>query len=1455
MASGQSSVAKFSNLGVDDGLSHSLVTSMVEDDKGFLWIGTLNGLNSYDGYEFKKYYAGNSNKTPNKNYIVDLYKDRFGQIWIHYREGIDRLNPETGIFHKYIPNLSEKDSLSSDRDPIEKAGLKYTRFFEDDKNQLWIASDKGINKYNRNTNTFASYQFELDNENSLSDNNITIITEDKFGYLWVGTEDGLNRIEKATGEVKRVFSSSTNPETNVTPLISKIYFNDDGSIWLGTLNMGLVIIENPYDKNTPINYTNWLDFFPSKILDPSIFEIFKTSTGKVLIGATTGLFDVKYEKGVLKSKKIEAVQQFKTNNIIEDDNGFIWISSGADSKNNIYRFNQDLKEYSSFGNDKSSDDNFKNEPVNFIKKGNNGLIFIGTLKGGLYKVDINAKKFRQINSNPLNKLHIFSNDVYSIYEDSKNNLWVGTTQELNVINTKTGNTKNFKNYTNIKNNISYEYSKNLDAKLIGVIKETKDGKFWLGSFDYKVSLYDPKKSTFLNFHENPKDEKSFTGWSIRTICVTKSGETYFGGTTAGLTKLNKDSLTFKHYAPKNNDDGPSDIWINSIIEDKDSLLWLGTFKGINSFNTKTEKFTHYQDNTKTTNGSENNVISILEPQVYGNNILWLGTDSGLKKFNKKTGSSELFTTENGLPNNTVLGILEDDDGFLWLSTLNGLAKFNTTNNTIRNYSKEDGLQSNEFNEGACFKNSVGVMYFGGSNGITYFNPKEIKDNQQKGSVILTRLKVNQQYVNANDTINQKVILKKSLPYTKELNFTNKDKFISFEFSSTNFIAPNDIKYRYKLEGYDEAWNVVNSNQRFANFSGLRSGEYNLIVDCTNSDGVWSGEPTTLKINYLPPFWEKSWFIITLIIAIFSIIGLYFQIHTRNLKTQKKLLEKEVQEQTAELIQTNKNLAEKNKKIIEMSEQLHESDEMKLRFFTNISHEFRTPLTLILSPAEKLINLSNFTDSNVVKDNLKIIHRNSKHLYNLINQLLDIRKISSGNLKLSVSKNNIIFHLSEIFNLFKDYAKSNNITLIFSTEINDLKGYFDSDIIEKILFNLLSNAIKYTPKGGIVKLIVSKTSNKEDEKAICFSIKDSGKGIPENELKHIFERFYQIEKKSQTGQISTGIGLSFVKELVDIHKGKIKVDSKINYGTTFSVFLSLNKEKYISDEISTISSIENPYLLNYSKNMLSTFDKKNNKLEVDYTEKETPNIKIVIVEDNIDLLSFLTKELKEYYEVLTATDGKEGLEIINKHIPNLIISDIMMPKMDGVALCKKIKSNINTSHIPVFLLTAKSEQEHQISGLDSGADDYITKPFNIEALKLRIENALNSRRIILEKFSSTLKPIPEGINISELDHNLLESIVEYVENNIDSEITGDILAQQLGLSKSNLYKKLKDLTGISVNIFIRNIRLNVAAKLLEKGNYSISEVAYAIGFNNPKYFSSCFKEYFNTSPRNYMIGKK
>ena len=545
---------------------------------------------------------------------------------------------------------------------------------------------------------------------------------------------------------------------------------------------------------------------------------------------------------------------------------------------------------------------------------------------------------------------------------------------------------------------------------------------------------------------------------------------------------------------------------------------------------------------------------------------------------------------------------------------------------------------------------------------------------------------------------------------------------------------------------------------------------------------------------------------------------------------------------------NKRLEDQNEEIQRMAERLHESDQMKLKFYTNISHEFRTPLTLILGPTEKLISRETFEDSTAVRKELELIYRNERRLFKLINQLLEVRRVETGNLKLMVAEDDIAEYLRGIYQLFLPYAEKKEIDFSYSANPEAIPLFFDADKMEKIFYNLLSNAFKYTPKSGSIRLAVSLVE-KEGSEWVQATVSDSGIGIPEEHLPHIFDRFYQITDINKSGIASSGIGLSLSRDLVEKHYGRIRVDSKPGSGTTFEVLIPANSEVYPPEERSAKPGSD--LSMEYISSMMETYDYSLEDLD-DRPLVGGEMFRILVVEDNLDMQKFLYNELSDIYNVILAQNGEEGLLLCNENLPDMVISDVMMPEMDGLEFCRRIKENELTSHIPVILLTAKSGSENEISGFEMGADDYITKPFNPEALKLKVRNILEGRKQIAEKFASAANYIPENIKISQIDQGFLEKFVKLVEDNIDdTELSGDVIAHELGMSKGNLYKKLKTLTGMTVNIYIRTIRLKVAARLLKQGNYNISEIAYSVGFNNPKYFSTCFSEMFSMSPKEYM----
>ncbi|MEN8202760.1 MAG: two-component regulator propeller domain-containing protein [Bacteroidota bacterium] len=1448
---GQESEIRFHQMGVEDGLTHSLVTSIAEDSLGFIWISTQDGLCRFDGYEFKTYFKGKNKRSPSDSWIKNLYIDQSNQLWITYGgSGIERFDPYMETFHFYQPDSLVPGSISSNSTMTQPPD-KSTNFFEDSDGHLWIGTDNGLNLYNRADDSFTVFSHNPTNQGTLSDNRIMTLFEDQEGYLWIGTSKGLNRMDRSTGEVKRYLSEQDDAFHLNDQLIICGFSAPDGSIWVGTSNGGLNIIEDPNDQQCKV--FKLVDTPLNPNLLPSIFHIMQTSAGEMLVSSQHGLYRIVKRGDRYEEQLFEETRNIKIFQLLEDSNGSIWVASNDLVGTSLFRLSQDTRNIEVFGADKDDPYRFGGGRIHTMFESRTGLLWVGTESLGIYRVNLNARNFRTIDNHRGRGLFITNNEVFSIFEDDKQLLYIGTKTELNRINLKSGTTRGYGNQYNLKRGLSYETSGKLDASLIGVMKETSDGKIWMGSFDYKVSLYDPVTDQFLNFHHNEQDSASFKHWSLRSICITREEQVYFGGTNNGLCQLSETGTSFDYFpvVATGNNTGTNDPYVRIIYEDSDGLLWLGTHGGLNSFDPERGMFRHFvHDPGDPSSLSHNRVRCILEPEIHDKHVLWMGTKTGgLNRFDRRSGEFSAYTMEQGLPSNTIHGIIEDKVGDLWISTNRGLVQFDPITEKISIYTAEDGLVGDGFNEGAYFKNSDGIMYFGGLNGISYFDPEEIKKKTEyDASLVFTGFSISNQPVLPFDTINGRVVLERSIQYTDQITLTHKEQFISFEFASLDMAASGKIKYQFMLDGLEDSWNEVDADHRFISYTNLPKGTYTLKVVGSTSDGTVFRKPSEIVLNILPPFWQTSWFRLLTIVTILFLFLLILQIRTRILENQKKILAREVEERTHDLKEANRLLEERSDEIQSMAEKLHKSDQMKLKFFTNISHEFRTPLTLLLGPTEKLLGQDNYNDIPSVKLELELMYRNERRLFKLINQLLEVRRVETGNLELAVAEDDLVQYLEEIHRLFMPYAEKKCVDFRFHSESPSATVLFDADKIEKIFYNLLSNAFKHTPVKGEILFSMEKV-HLESADWMKISVKDSGPGIPEKYLPHIFDRFYQVTNKHQSARISSGIGLSLSKDLVEKHHGRIEVYSTQDEGTRFEVYLPGNRDVYRPDEI--LIEPESDLTLEYISSMLETYE---------YTTKdplETPLVgedlfRILVVEDNPDLQKFLYNEMSDTYNVMVAQNGKEGLSISGQNLPDLIISDIMMPEMDGFEFCKRIKEEELTSHIPVILLTAKTTKESQVKGFESGADDYITKPFNPGVLKLKVRNILESRKQLSDKFLRTANYIPENIKISQIDQGFLEKFVKLVEDNIDnSELSGDILAGELGMSKGNLYKKLKTLTGMTVNIYVRTIRLKVAARLLKQGKYNISEVAYSVGFNNPKYFSTCFSEMYSVSPKEYM----
>lgn len=841
----------------------------------------------------------------------------------------------------------------------------------------------------------------------------------------------------------------------------------------------------------------------------------------------------------------------------------------------------------------------------------------------------------------------------------------------------------------------------------------------------------------------------------------------------------------------------TNLFVRTMCRDTSGNIWIGTVKGLNCFNPHTKQFKHFTHDLTNHKSISNNIIECIEQD--SNGCLWVGTMYGLNRYETNTESFTSYYTRDGLPRNTIKGLIGDEVGNIWLSTSQGLSKFDPKTETSTNYTVEDGLASNAFAAYSYCKLSDGYMMFGGNNGITMFHPSDIRINRVLPKVSITDFKVNNTSVT---TYGGDSPLNKHISQVKELTLTHTQSVFSFDFVAMSYISQEQNEYKYMLEGFDSHWNYV-KHKHTATYTNLNPGSYIFKVKASNNDGLWNDSLTSIKVNILPPMWRTWWAYSFYIILFLGLLFLVLYIRASRLSDKRT----------------------------------HELDMLKINFFANVSHEFRTPLTLILSPLEQLLKNSQVSAET---SSLKMMHRNTQRLLTLVNQLLDFQKIGSGEMKFRPSMVEVVSFVREISQSFANSSSKQNIDFIFKSNVSECYLSLDTRKTENLVLNLLSNAFKFAPDGGEVSIDIILQDS--DDRSLVINVRDNGPGIDITNHEKIFTKFFRAENEGNTTLTGSGIGLFLVKEYVELHKGSITVDSSLGEGACFIVKfpiydgLEFTQEEQQCRIVEASDSIE--------ANFLGDVRRRSNKPL------------LLLVEDNLDFRHFLKERLSPSFKIIEAVNGVEGWEFVSKYIPDLVISDVMMPIMDGNELCAKIKADQRTSHIPVILLTAQSAEQHLLAGFESGADQFVSKPFSFSVLEYRIASLLKQRHKLQQSFSRKIDVNPSEIAVTSIDEKFVNTALQFVEKNIDNtKLSVEDLSRELDISRVHLYRKVSAITGKSPSDFIRSIRLKRAAQLLATGKLSIAEVAYQVGFSNPKYFTKCFKAEFDMIPSAYIASKR
>ena len=1335
----------FANISVRDGLSHVNVYCVHEDRQGFMWFGTGDGLNRYDGYELKSFmYSPKDSLSLSNNRIHCIAEDDKGYLWVGTNSGLNRYDPANQTFRRYLCDGVHGNIIRS--------------LCIDSSQRLWVASDGAIYLYNPAVDDFSSYTFDGVIKNNMRIENIV---EDGYGYIWAMIQShGVIRFDPENLRY-RVFGHDPEDANSIRGDNLAVLFSDsEKRIWVGSRwEFGLSRYDHEYNSFITMRLPNddmlnsrrfrsmgedeegnlWLGTSEGLIiLNPEngdykayrhgekagslnhniVISIFKDSMGTMWLGTYGG--GVNFYNPVLGQFKLHEVQKEVGRNLghigpmVEYD-GKIWIGSEGDG---LDCFDPVVGKYQHYGLQVG---NRRLNAVRDLLVDRNGFLWIGTGTMGVLAVNMQDGAFPK---QPISFRKM--NSINDITEDSHGNIWVGTNQNdgLYLKRANSGDFEPLRKSGIAADTINYQW--------IRVISELSNGEMWVGSMQYG-------------------------------IFVMRDGK-FQRRISSSNTALSCD-------------------YISVIWEDSHHRIWIGTHGGgVNIYDPETKSFQH-------------------------------------------------ISTENGLPNNNICSIIEYDDSNYWISTMGGLSCYNADDKSLISFSYRRGnfpIEILSLKSGLQVLSSEGQIYIGGNSAFVSFDPRDITYNTVSPKVVLTELSLHNKVVCPRDATG---ILEKSIQLTREISLKYDQTDITLQFAALNYIYPQNNQYSYMLEGYDRGWTDP-KYQHYATYTNLPTGTYRFRVRASNDSGVWNNEGTSLTIHVLPSPWTTWWAWCLYVTFALGVICMIIRYYMMKIRLKHDIVLKQMEKQT-----------------------LEKNYQMSINLFTNFSHELRTPLTLILDPLKNIVSDKTLPDK--FKKPLELIHQSALKMLELVNQLMDLRKQESGQMQMKVKRGDIVKFLREIVIIFRELAQSRNIRMEFATTVGQFLLYFDPFLMEKVFFNILSNAIKHTPDNGIIDINIAVEKKRpemlsdqvpEASSYVRIVISDNGQGIPAEDIERIFDPFFQVTTE-QGGQTNgTGIGLSLSKSIVTLHHGMIWAESTLGHGSAFTVVLPVDDALYVQEDI---VSEENDYVRKQealAENIATTI------APAPFMQRS--RAVILIVEDNADIRAYINNHLNEQYATYEAENGEVGLKLARNILPDLIISDIMMPIKDGLEFSRELKSDIQTSHIPIILLTARASINQIKEGLGSGAEDYIIKPFSAELLKAKVDAIITNRKHIQEALVKNFKIDIPVKDVSKKDELFLSRAYDFVRNNIDnSSLNMDDFGHFMQLERTQLYRKFKSLTGMPPSTFILTIRLKVAAELLMTSGLSVSEIAYKVGFDTPSYFATCFKRQYGIPPTEYVSTKR
>jgi len=1324
----------------------------------------------------------------------------------------------------------------------------------------------------------AQYYFKnINTDQGLSSNSVNAVMRDKQGYLWVGTNIGLNRFD---GYNTQIFKHNVNNSGSLNAnYILWLKQDAGGVLWIFT-QLGLNVFDYQHEivssnyqpilaergisdihlLNTVCGKTktaHFVDNYEVKIYNHTTKSIVKVAKDNREIYYQTGSFDnddnlwliddacilykvnTKNGKIITRSNYLSRSNKTFNNSMFIDKRNNLWITLNSTS---LYLLNTKTNKLTDFKKDVSNAP-FNSFPIRTVIEDDNNTMWIATDHGGICLLNPFDFSYKCILEDDKNPLSLSENTITALFPDTDGAIWVGTYKQgvdyyhplnrrfttykipgatnYNDINCFAEDTEGnifigtngkglfkYNLKTNTYSPVNYNSKGNIDNTIVSLLYDSK-GRLWIGTYMDGLYCYNGKK--FVHYFNNPKSNPILPDDNIWSLVEDANQTIWIGTLNVGFHHFDEKANKFIQFANDKNKYAS----IECGFRDKNNYLLFGSTWGIIMLKPNGQYHRYFNFNKNNDSFAERNYINSIAQDKKG--YYWIATQSGLAIMDGVTGNYHFLNADAGLVNKSISMVLVDKSNTVWASTASGIfmlkivdyGQLNDIKTNIVRFGKDDGLQDNKFNGKSAYLTQKGKLFFGGINGFNVIDPNKLILDKNTANVVLSKLYINNEFISIGEKVSGRVLLEKSLSYTKDITLKHDENTVTITFTALNFLHPEKNNFEYQLEGFDDKWITIDASNPKATYNNLGRGTYTFNVRVKNNGLYPNVEPTSLTIEVLPPFWW-SWpaFLLYFIIVSALIVFIYRYLVDR--ATFELRLSKEHQER----------------------QHIEEISAMKVKFFTNLSHELRTPVSLIMLPVENM--LSKNLDANL-KNNLTMVLRNAKRLLFIVNQLLDFRKLEVGEITYHPVMGNIVNFIKDVTLPFMDIAQNKNIKLTVRSNVEELYTNFDHNKLERIIFNLLSNSFKYTGNRGSIDVSIFYQEN--NAMPIRIELSDTGIGIEKDKISNIFKPFYQAENQGTIANMGTGIGLSITYEFVRLHNGIINVESAVDKGTTFIIELPMTEERapVLKEDLP-----EEELIISAESTKLPTIDSISKKSKT-----------VLIVDDNDDFRFYLVENLRGMYNVIEANNGKIAYEKANRFIPDIIVSDVTMPVMDGYELCSKLKSEVNTSHIPIILLTANTMDEDKITGFEAGADDYISKPFNVGVLKARIRNMLIKKDEQRSKLNKQSGLDISEINLPTLDEKLLDKVNKFtLENIANTEFGIEELSKLIGMSTVYLNKKISALTGKTTSEYVRSIRLRKAAQLLEKSDMSISEVAYEVGYNSPKYFSKYFKDEYKILPSEY-----